>query len=291
MRMPVSKTLLSILFLAAMFAAQSAYAEDVGQKAQTDNAQAEGAKIADLLETRTRAAYQRQLKDLITMFPEYIVQPFSCYQAAISNYVEDQWNRIGKSENSSDPFGWAANAAYFKYTMPVTEYLRTDSEMNSFKGQSPETTSNESPIDRVNKAMEKHKLPPISLEELTARLEEVNKYMASCNSMKPRAWSIVGSSFASPPDMTVTALKIGAYYILIQSLLTYHLPEDKKGYVGCIVALFPAIDTSKDDPCQQDKKCIEEIPADTKDSLFSQLDELKTHQCSFTYAHEMMRRK
>jgi hypothetical protein len=170
---------------------------------------------------------------------------------------------------------------------PMTAYLTEGPLISQVFGQPPKPVGDETPIERMNRIAQQAKVTP---EELYARIDGLNKYIASCDTMKPVEWSVVGSPFTSPPDITITAMKIAAYYLMIQHILAYHLPEDKQEYVRCIAALFFVPPDDKDDPCHQDKKCIETIPTDTKESLFAQLDELKAHQCSTVYAYQMNHR-
>ena len=118
----------------------------------------------------------------------------------------------------------------------------------------------------------------------------MNRYIASCSSGNPIAWSVVGTPVPIAPNITVTALKLGNYSNLIKDVLGYDLPYEKKGYVGCLATLFSGIGDDNDDPCHGDKQCIETIPTDTKESLFQKLDELKAHKCAATYVYEMNHR-
>ena len=160
---------------------------------------------------------------------------------------------------------------FMSFTRSVREYLAEDSEINSFAEASESSSHVDAdPSARLIRVAEEHQISP---QELAARVSKLNDYISSCEERSPAPWSVVGLPFDAPSlarDLA-TGLKLSAYYAVIQHVLAYHLPNEKKGYVGCIDALtypYTAVGylerPSADDPCHEDMKCIEATQLEQK---------------------------
>jgi hypothetical protein len=277
---PVGKIAVSAVF-ALLALPAPAYGSEATQNASLTEAQTktEQEHQADLNLTRDRAVYQHRIDDLFVLFPENFTQPKACYQTAVSNYVDDQLSR-------SDFMG------YMKFTKPVTMYLAEDSEINSFDWNSKGPPHTDADLSaRLSRIAGENQISP---QELAARVAQLNDYVASCGSKNPAPWSVVGVPFSTQLQPLVTGQKLSFYDLMMGHFLAYHLPKDERGYVGCVYALtYPytalaQLELQNDSPCDEDKKCVESILSESKEHLLKQLDELKAHQCTLTYAFQML---
>jgi hypothetical protein len=258
---------------------------------------------------KNRAQYQRNLNDLTAFFADNHVQSAACYQAALSNYVEDQWNRLGKqtgcdseTESCKDarPVKFpgmaegevteayahyalvlanqaAISNAMYDFILPIINALVPNEALNSFSdGYAPAAPKIKNPPD-----------PGVLKTELT----ELQGYIDSCATRQATSWAIVGTDIPAPvgsPNLMRAASKLAVYNVLVQNVIGSEAPADKRGYISCLT-MFNQFRQALT-PCNEHIACIETIPADTKDQLTPLLDDLKAHQCSSSYALDLARR-
>jgi len=278
-----------------------------------DNARilTEGDKVADVNATKMRAGYQRNINDLIVLFGDKLPVSQACYQAAISNYIEDMWNGFANS------FGCASNNVLCTKDPKAMENLATSlqkmgqdihndreralgiigantwyiaAQIYTLLRQLHYQLDPEDEADTFAKV--RHPEMPkeakgMTEDEKKRQMDELKGYINSCDKRKPAAWSVVGVPFADNYLLTADAIKLGIQELLIEYLVTSQLPADDKGYVGCLHTL----NSSKQAQVKcSDKACADTIPVDTKQDLTVQLGDLKSHQCEIGYAFQMQAR-
>jgi hypothetical protein len=117
-------TVVSIVLISLCIASQAHCADSGGSTPSDDNAQLERDRAADVNTTKMRAGEQRNLNDLMLLFGDKLPASKNCYQAAISNYIEDKWNAFAMSNGcasrevlcSKDPKGMEILAASLQHT-------------------------------------------------------------------------------------------------------------------------------------------------------------------------------
>jgi hypothetical protein len=303
----------------------------------TDSALAESHKKADLAVANGRALGQRNLNDLTLLFFDRPAETAACYQAALSNYVEDQWNRIAREtgcdsnevfcsktnyflDSLANAFGYSWAKKFNYGSDDINAEMSFVIKMYKLLGstETPEnirhrfvSLSNTWPVAAKifpyirsvdsglvpKDALDVFAIPqagkpnPLQAEDtdpaiLQTRSDELDRYVASCNARQPLAWSVVGDDL-SQLSPTQAAIKLGVYGLLVKYVVGHQVPENKQGYIGCLLTLNQSRDGRILAACKDDKKCIEAPQGDKKEDLMLQLDELRAHQCSISYALQM----
>lgn len=268
---------------------------------------AEGARKAELAVIRNRAESTRFLNDLLLFFSDNHLPSAGCYQAALSSYVEDKWNEVGKATGCSsdsvrcaagsrmdtgledqqlknDPHyqkmgiglanTWVLASTVYKIMRSVVPALGDSSGIDSFFITAPPAK------------MDSTYLQPVQVKE---EVQKMQKYMDACGSLKPQPWIAVGTPISYDPwspELVQMAIKMGIYRLLVENIISGQIPKEKQGYVGCLRTLTKT--QSELSTCGDNKTCLDVVHTDPKEEMIKQLEDMKSNQCSSVYAHQLL---
>jgi hypothetical protein len=251
-----------------------------------------------VLVDRTRT--QRWLNDTAILFPDHIRTSPTCYQSAVSSYIEDKWNSVAKETGCVSDQGFCNKLAAEQENIGLGPDKRTQIVLANQQVIMAQLSSYLRPMRYHYTGMADASVlgNSITPEETLVRTGEVSKYITSCETLKAASWSIPGNPINGQDRaaITIAALKVGLYGMLLDWLLTHQLPKDKHPDVSCLSNYLRAVYAPVRngsyvlDSCRDDKSCIETVPADTKEQLSQSLSELKQHGCTSSYAYEMTHR-
>lgn len=243
----------------------------------------------------SRAESYRNVHALALIYPEITKTPLECYQLAVSNYVEDTWDRLVKEYGCSEG-GACDNAPNGSLRKSIESNKRYDNYRNDqwYKNLLAEISTSEfiaSKFYDIMRSVRNYLNPAITekttltTEQQEVQITKINRYLSTCGTLQQLPWSTINADIPANAPTSSTAIKLGIYDQLIESLLASQFPKDKQGDVGCLWILNMHKSIYKN--CGDDKKCIEPAPQDTKEDLERQMEELKAHQCSYSYSLKM----
>lgn len=276
---------------------------------KADNARSAQAEMIRVM--RNRAASQRTFNDLQILYGDKLSMTMTCYQAAVSAYVADEWQMIDASaqcmpgeslcdkspdaeakltkmltDHNYDPANasarewavWHANLAIVEarlqaMTREITHRLDPDNDANSYL------------VDR--KVLPAPDLAGITDNEKQAWMDELDGYLKDCAQRRPRLWSGVGQEI---PNWMLRAApaELDMQLALINALAVHQLPAEDKSAVGCLSAFNAA--RAEASACDN-FICADRVPVDSEKDLLAELADLKAHQCSPAYASELVARQ
>lgn len=244
---------------------------------------------------KARAANQHKLNDLILLYGDRLPISQACYQSAISNFIEDTWNKTSKVEGcestdtlcDKDPKAQENLVQHLKMSGRSIDNNNDKKEGISF-ANNWYVSSQLLNIIEIMFAPDDHKKrtgQAVSLDQSKKPLDKYNGYINSCSKMQPVSWSEAGKLFDAASSPSINALKLGAENLLIDYAVASQIPAEKEA-IHCAGVLIRAREKAHES-CK-DKICADTVIADDKQTLIKWLDELKSHQCDLSYAYQMV---
>lgn len=313
-RPPVFAAVVSVVFIGALYIGHDVY-KTTKLYIETKTARAERLSVLEVLKTK----HQRTLDDLALLFPDAFQSSKECYQAALSNYIEDHWNRLAGEygcfsdarlceKGSKESLIAQANqqrylenpvpeqiliestnaamlvGALSKYTQPLYVFFKEgipkDVIVDYNEARALPQKQIPDPLSFIQPPQDKKFAP----EEVQSRVKELNRYVESCQKIEPLPWVSIGKA-VSPSTVAASTMKLGEYAKLLSSMVGQKLTTSENKVIQCLLTLNEV--KTRLVECEAGTACATTPPQDTKEDLLGQLDELIKYDCSLAHAIKM----